>query len=966
MRQLTFLAVLLVALPAAAQATDVAGPISGVRQLTFEGARAGEGYFSADGKRMIFQSEREPGNPFYQMYLLDLETGDVERLSPGIGKTTCGWLHPDGRRALFASTQLDPEAEAKMQAELDFRASGQSRRYAWDYDPTYEIMEVDIETGAARRLTDVEGYDAEGAYSPDGERIVFASNRAAYAAELTPEAAERLERDPAHFMEIYVMDADGGNVRQLTAAPGYDGGPFWSADGSRITWRRFSADGARAEIYSMKADGTEQRRLTELGVLSWAPFFHPSGDYLIFATNLQGFANFELYMVDAEGQREPVRVTDREGFDGLATFSPDGRTLSWTSNATPERRSQIFLARWDHEAALRLLAEAPLRKRAASPVEGTEPAISPADLRRHVEALTSDEMNGRLTGTEGERLATAYVAESFAGLGLAPAGDDGAMFQAFDFTAGVSLAEGNALTVSVDGEAESLALERSWRPLAFSRTGAAEEASLLFAGYGLVAPADGESAALDSYGDLDATGKWVLLWRGMPGDLSAERRTYLSRFADLRYKAAVAKSRGAAGVIFAPPPRDSFEDALPRLAYEATSGVSGLPVAAVSRAAAARMLSILGDDLAGMTETIEAGEQAGRDLIGVTASATVALDFEKRSGRNVLARLELDGLEEGGLPPLYIGAHVDHLGRGETSGSLARSGEEDQIHRGADDNASGVAAMIEVAQKLAADQAAGKLAGKRDLVFAAWSGEELGLLGASHFVQAETERHGSESLADLVSAYLNMDMVGRLEDRLVASGLGSSDIWPREIERRNAVIGLPIVTTSDSYLPTDATAFYLSGVPILSLFTGAHEDYHTPRDTADKLNYEGLRDIARFVALVARSRVLEAEEPVYLEVARPEGQSNRRMSNVFLGTIPDYAQEGQVGVLLSGVVKDGPAESAGLQGGDVVVGLAGQALENIYDYVRTLNGLKPGETVEIAVERNGQRQVFPITPALRN
>ena len=170
-----------------------------------------------------------------------------------------------------------------------------------------------------------------------------------------------------------------------------------------------------------------------------------------------------------------------------------------------------------------------------------------------------------------------------------------------------------------------------------------------------------------------------------------------------------------------------------------------------------------------------------------------------------------------------------------------------------------------------------------------------------------------------------MDMVGRLKDRLILSGLGSSEIWAREIERRNAVIGLPIVTSDDTYLPTDATAFYLKGVPILAAFTGAHEDYHRPSDTAEKLNYEGLRDIARFMALVARSRVLAEEEPVYLEVARPAGQGGRRMSNVFLGTIPDYASEGQKGVPLSGVVKDGPAEQAGLAGGDVLVGLAGQA-----------------------------------------
>lgn len=963
MRAISLLTLFLTALPAAASAS----PMSDPRQLTFEGARAGEGYFSADGRRMIFQSERAEGNPFYQMYLMDLETGDVERLSPGFGKTTCGWIHPDGTRALFASTQYDPDARAKMQAELDFRASGQTRRYAWDYDPAYEIVVRDLESGGYTRLTDALGYDAEGAYSPDGSRIVFASNRHAYAGALSDEDAARLKRDPSYFMDLYVMDSDGANVRRLTDAPGYDGGPFWSADGGKITWRRFSEDGARAEIYTMNADGSGEQRITDLGVMSWAPFFHPSGDYIIFATNLQGFANFELYMVDAAGQREPVRVTEREGFDGLATFSPDGRTISWTSNATPNDKSQIFLAAWDHQAALDLLAGSSSRAAAALPARPvTSDGITTDDLKTLVTTLTADEMAGRLTGTEGERLATAYVADAFASLGLAPAGDNGTMFQAFDFTAGVALADGNRLSVSVDGDPKTIALEAAWRPLAFSRTGPADNASVLFAGYGLVAPADGDEPAIDSYGDLDATDKWVLLWRGMPGDVSNERRTYLARFADLRYKASVAKSRGAAGVIFAPPPREAFEDRLPRLTYEATSGTAGLPVVAVDRATAARILSILGDDLKTMTAEIESGSFAGRDLIGVSAEAEIALDFEKRRGRSVLARLELDGVVEDGRPPLIIGAHVDHLGRGETSGSLAVADDRGKIHSGADDNASGVAAMIEVAQKLAADRAAGRLTGQRDVIFAAWSGEELGLLGASHFVDRMVERTGSDDLSDLVSAYINMDMVGRMTDRLVVAGLGSSDIWAREVERRNAVVGLPITTSSDTYLPTDSTAFYLKRVPILSLFTGAHEDYHKPSDTADKLNYEGLQDIARFVALVARSRVMAEDEPVYIAVARPQGVSARRMSNVFLGTIPDYAKEGQRGVPLSGVVKDGPAEAAGLAGGDVVVGLAGQDLENIYDYVRTLNGLKPGEAVDITVEREGARKTFSITPGSRN
>ena len=537
-------------------------------------------------------------------------------------------------------------------------------------------------------------------------------------------------------------------------------------------------------------------------------------------------------------------------------------------------------------------------------------------------------------------------------------------FQPFEFTAGVALADGNDLSVSVDGQSKPLAVEQRWRPLAFSEPGTVEQTGVTFAGYGIVAPETGSAPALNSYRELDVEGQWVLIWRGMPGDLSRERRTYLSRFADPRYKASVAKANGAAGVIFAPPPREDFPDSLPRLSYEASSGSANLPVIAVDRAAMERMLSILGDELDDVAARLDEGEPGGRQLIGVEASAEIALDQEKRTGRNVLARLDLDGKPAGeGHPPLVIGAHVDHLGRGETAGSLAGAEAKGKVHPGADDNASGVAALIEVAQWLKARE--DELDGARDVIFAAWSGEELGLLGSSHFADAKVEASGAEDLSDLVSAYINMDMVGRLSDEVIAGGVASSPIWEREIERRNAVVGLPITTSADPYMPTDATAFYLKGVPILSLFTGAHEDYHRPSDTADKLNYEGLKDIARFVALVSRSRALAAEEPEFVKRERPGGEGGRRMGGVKLGTIPDYAEEDVTGVPLSGVVEGGPAQDAGLKGGDVVVELAGQDLENIYDYVRVINGLKPGEEVSITVRRDGEPVELAITPTRR-
>lgn len=332
-----------------------------VRQLTFDGRRAGEGYFSPDGSRMTFQSEREPGNPFFQIYEMDLRNGETRRISPGMGKTTCAFYRPGSPEILFASTHHDPRSKELQEAELQFRATGKQRRYDWDFDPEMELYVTGASVGELRRLTDSQGYDAEGSYSPDGEWIVFTSTRHAYAATLSTEQRQNLESDPSFHAEIYLMKADGSGLRRLSDAPGYDGGPFFSPDGKRIIWRRFESQGTIADLWSMKLDGSDVVRITEFASMSWAPYSHPSGEYIFFTSNRLGMSNFELFIVDRDGRKEPVRVTYTEGFDGLPVPSPDGKHLSWTSN----RRGgggQIFIADWNHERALALLRAAPPRE----------------------------------------------------------------------------------------------------------------------------------------------------------------------------------------------------------------------------------------------------------------------------------------------------------------------------------------------------------------------------------------------------------------------------------------------------------------------------------------------------------------------------------------------------------------------------------------------------------------------------
>jgi Tol biopolymer transport system component len=211
-------------------------------------------------------------------------------------------------------------------------------------------------------LTTAIGYDAEGSYSPDGQWIVFTSMRDAYNRPLSPREQKILEEDPSYFGEIYIMRADGSGQRRLTNVPGYDGGPFFTPDGSRILWRRFDESGLIANVWTMKPDGTDQRQITDFGSMSWAPYMHPSGQYVIFSSNKLGFSNFELFIVDADGKKEPVRVTYSDGFDGLPAPSPSGTQLAWTSTRSSGGAGQIFLADWNHEKAMEAIRSAPPRK----------------------------------------------------------------------------------------------------------------------------------------------------------------------------------------------------------------------------------------------------------------------------------------------------------------------------------------------------------------------------------------------------------------------------------------------------------------------------------------------------------------------------------------------------------------------------------------------------------------------------
>jgi Tol biopolymer transport system component len=310
--------------------------LKNIRQVTTDFVRAGEGYFSPNGKRIIFQAEeKDSGNPFYQIFVQSLQNNRVRRVSPGIGKTTCAYFSPDGRKIIFASSHLDPEAkkqyaEEYRQREVE-RKSGTRRRYKWDFDPYLDIFEANPDGSDLRRLTDTPGYDAEGSYSPGGKSIVFCSNRS------SPEN-----------LELYIMDKDGKNVRQLTHAPGcYNGGPFFSPDGKRVIFRSDRKKKDHLQLYVINADGSGERALTDdLNWVQWGPYWYKDSKHIVYAGAnhaVAGRPNYDLYWMNVETGKK-VRLTYAPGADVLPVFSPDGKRLMWTSTRDGRQPSHLWMA----------------------------------------------------------------------------------------------------------------------------------------------------------------------------------------------------------------------------------------------------------------------------------------------------------------------------------------------------------------------------------------------------------------------------------------------------------------------------------------------------------------------------------------------------------------------------------------------------------------------------------------------
>lgn len=624
-----------------------------------------------------------------------------------------------------------------------------------------------------------------------------------------------------------------------------------------------------------------------------------------------------------------------------------------------------------------------------------------ARLRAVVTYLASDKLDGRRTGTEGAKAAARYIAAEFARLGLKPGGGNNAAkgksaagyMQSFPYVAGVELGKTNAVSLmrrapAVEGEplgggitTLDLRLNEDWMPLGFSTDSRLYTLPLTFVGYGITAG----DLNYDDYAGAEVKDRIALVLEGTPdGD---NPHGDFARYTDVRWKAVAARDHGAKALVIIAGEDNFRDDRLSKLSYDNSAGDAGLPVIVISRQAAAQVLGLGGiPPLAELEKRVASAAAARRNATTSGAAATYPImDAVNKASFLEQSRLTIGvsvvrkdapseniiGILEGSDARLkkefiVIGAHYDHLGRGGEGSLAPRAGD---IHHGADDNASGVAGVLELARWFSSANSKPK----RTLVFIAFSGEEEGLLGSNFYVN-----HPVAPLAQTV-AMINMDMIGRLKDnKLIVGGIGTAQGWREMITDANlnyylstlrpgVVSQLPdsftLTLNEDGYGPSDHSSFYAKQVPVLFFWTGTHEDYHKPSDTADKINYEGEARIISLIANVVQKIDSSEQRPAYT-VAKSESQGRSMGFKVYLGTIPNYA-ESETGLKLDGVRDDSPAAKAGIKGGDVIVKLAGRDVRNVYDYTYALGEMKAGVEYEVELMRGGERLKLKIVPAAR-
>lgn len=562
------------------------------------------------------------------------------------------------------------------------------------------------------------------------------------------------------------------------------------------------------------------------------------------------------------------------------------------------------------------------------------PKITVKELKDDVGYLASDELKGRKSGEPGDLMAAEYIRTKFENAGLEMMFDNG--FQKFSLVTSAEIGEGNKLTVNEN----SYEVEKNFQPYAFSAN-TSVKAVVVFAGYGLIV--DRDTLKWDDYKGVDVSGKWVLALQGDP-DLENPQSPFIE-FSSERSKAMFASEKGAAGLVLVAGPKFSEKDNLSSLVFDKNSSRYSIPVIQVTREVANK---ILGGKIT--IEKLEAEMDSLNKPMNVkmdaTVSATVNVTQKETESRNVVAFLP--GTDKN-LKNEYIviGAHFDHLGMGGP-GSGSRATDTIAVHNGADDNASGVATVIQLAEKFAAEKK-----NKRSIIFATFGAEEMGLIGSNAFTAkppVETE--------DMVAMF-NFDMVGRLDPvaKVLAIG-GTQTSKETETLLKDLNTGFELALSPEGVGPSDHTAFYLQNIPVFFISTGAHPDYHTPLDDADRINYDGTQKVAEYASLVIEN-VTNRETDLTFQEAGPKFQRSRGgRFKVTLGVMPDFAGAEKRGLRIDAVTKGKPAEKGGMKKGDIITAIDGKKVGGVYDYMARLQTMEIGQLISVDIIRDEKETVL--------
>ncbi len=558
-------------------------------------------------------------------------------------------------------------------------------------------------------------------------------------------------------------------------------------------------------------------------------------------------------------------------------------------------------------------------------------------LEKHIRFLASDSLKGRYAGTAEDLVAATYIRDQFAAYGLNLLFDNG--FQSFEVVTSVEPGIDNSLSAAgIQGD-----YGKDYGLYAFS-SNATIEAEVVFAGFGMVVETD--ELQHNDYEGLEVEGKWVLVLKGDPEPDSNES-AYIP-YADARSKALYARDRGAAGLLLFGGEKNSPGDEEAPFVVERSVVDVGLPVIDLRKAWADSVLLQIGPKTDSLEALMISGEKPSDYIVLPLVSANTSLVQNRVATFNIAA---VWPGEDSLLKDEYIviGAHYDHLGMGGP-GSGSRHPDTIAPHYGADDNASGVAGIIEMAAYFADPGNRSS----RSIIFTAFGAEELGLLGSLYF--ANNPPVGEEQLV----AMLNFDMIGRLnnEKSVAVGGTGTAIETEELLSNLSENTALALGFSPEGFGASDHSSFYAKDIPVMFFSTGAHPDYHTPLDTYDRINFGGMVEVLDFVATVVTELGNRPEKLSFQEAGPRERQRSSRGFKVTLGIMPDFTASGGEGLPVGGVTKGGPADGAGMLRGDIIVAINGLSVGDIYDYMNRLKQLKRGERANVDIMRNGEKMVL--------